>query len=86
MLLPTQYLPGPAPVLPTTVLTNQAQLEAHLQLALQSGASGPELLQALPDFNQVRILGKDDIRGTYTIYTMPNTKLELLGEWWEMAS
>ena len=77
MLLPTQYLPGPAPVLPTTVLTNQAQLEAHLQLALQSGASGPELLQALPDFNQVRILGKDYIRGIqYTLCQI------LKWNWW----
>ncbi|XP_023348440.1 multiple PDZ domain protein, partial [Eurytemora carolleeae] len=55
-------IPGPAPVLPTTVLTNQQQLEAHLQLALQSGSHtfpGAGVLypthgeeQTLPDFNQ----------------------------------
>ena len=31
--------PGPAPVLPTTVLSNQQQLEAHLQLALENNAA-----------------------------------------------
>jgi len=45
-------IPGPAPVLPTTVLANQQQLEAHLQLALQNGASGPDQSRALPNFNQ----------------------------------
>ena len=42
-------IPGPAPVLPTTVLSNQQQLEAHLQLALEAGAEGDN---ALPTFNQ----------------------------------
>ena len=56
---------GHAPVLPTTVLTNQQQLEAHLQLALQSGSNtfpGAGVLyptpgeeQTLPDFNQANL-------------------------------
>ena len=43
---------GPAPVLPTTVLTNQQQLEAHLQLALQGGAPALGFISSLPNFNQ----------------------------------
>ena len=43
----TSTIHGPAPVLPTQVLSNQQQLEAHLSLSSASGGN----LVTLPDFN-----------------------------------
>ena len=66
---------GLAPVLPTSVLSNQEQLETHLTLspspARQASPDKREILAALPDFHSGPELQGGDVSPTGGQYTAP---------------